>query len=172
MKSILLFLTLLTFTIGFSQIPEQAVQKEAMAFLGFNEQAITSLAKAIPEDKFSWRPAEGVRSVSEVLMHIAGSNYYILMNMGIAPPPSIDMMGMEKIQGKDKVLEALHNSFKFVQDNLLTFKDSQLPEKVKFPWAEMTRHAACFLLIDHSGEHKGQLIAYARSNGIVPPWSN
>jgi uncharacterized damage-inducible protein DinB len=71
MKHILLLLTLLSCTIGYSQIPEQAVQKEALAFLGFNEQAITSLAKAIPEDKFSWRPAEGVRSVSEVLMHIA-----------------------------------------------------------------------------------------------------
>ena len=172
MKLIPIILLCFAASMTYSQIGEQSVQKEALAFLGFNEQAITSLAKAIPEDKFSWRPAEGVRSVSEVLMHIASGNYFILMNMGIAPPSSIDMMSMEKLQGKDKVLEALQGSFKFVQDNLLTLKDSQIPEKVKFPWAEMTRHAACFLLIDHSGEHKGQLIAYARSNGIVPPWSN
>jgi hypothetical protein len=125
-------ITVLTRSVVYCQTGEQSVQKEALAFLGFNEQEITSLSKAIPEDKFSWRPAEGVRSVSEVLMHIAGSNYYILMNMGIAPPPSIDMMGMEKIQGKDKVLEALHTSFKFVQDNLLTFKDSQYPKRSSF----------------------------------------
>jgi len=158
---------------GFAQIPDQAVQKETIAFLGFNEQAITSLAKAIPEDKYGWKPADGVRSVREVLLHVAGGNYFLLMNMGIAPPPTIDLMGMEKMEAdKDKILEILQASFKHVSDNLLSFKDSQLSEKVKFPWAEMTRHAACFLLIDHTGEHKGQLIAYARSNGIVPPWSN
>ncbi len=172
MKLNFVFLFCLSSTLSFSQIGEQAVQKEALAFLAFNEQAITSLAKAIPEDKYSWRPAEGVRSISEVLMHIASGNYFLLMNMGIAPPSTIDMMSMEKVNGKDKVLDALQASFKHIQDNLLSFKDSQMPEKVKFPWAEMTRHAACFLLIDHTGEHKGQLIAYARSNGIVPPWSN
>lgn len=172
MKLILLFLTLLTCTIGYSQIPEQAVQKEAIGFLGYNEQAIASLGSAFPEEKFNWKPAEGVRSVGEVILHVANSNYYFLMNLGIPPPASVDMMNLEKIQGKDKILETFHASFQFLKDNLLSVKDAQLTEKIKFPWAEMSKHAVINLLIDHSGEHKGQLIAYARSNGIVPPWSN
>jgi len=150
----------------------QATQKVAQSFLAQNEKAIVSLGNAIPEEKYGWKPAEGVRSVGEVLLHVAQGNYYLLMNIGIPPPATIDMMGMEKIQGKAKIIETLEASFKFVNDNILSIKDNQLTDKVKFPWAEMSKHAALYLMVDHTGEHKGQLIAYARSNGVVPPWSN
>ncbi|MBK9932499.1 MAG: DinB family protein [Saprospiraceae bacterium] len=154
-----------------SQSTDQSVQKESISFLSHNEEAITGLGMAIPAEKFNWKPAEGVRTVGEVLMHTAASNYFILMNLGIKPPANIDMMNMEKMEGKDKILDAVHASFKFVNDNLLSVKDAQLGEMVKFPWAEMSKQAVMFLLVDHTGEHKGQLIAYARSVGVTPPWS-
>lgn len=155
-----------------SQSGSQAAQKTAQGFLKQNEQAIVSLGNAIPEDKYGWKPADGVRSVGEVLLHIAGGNYYLLMNAGITPPPTVDIMNIEKIQGKAKIIETVQASFKFLNDNLLSIKDSQLEDKVKFPWAEMSKHSVLYLLVDHTGEHKGQLIAYARSNSITPPWSN
>jgi len=168
MKNVLvIFFVCLLFS-GWSQ----AAQKEAQSFLAHNEQAIVSLGNTIPEEKYNWRPAEGVRSIGEVLLHIAQGNYYLLMNLGIAPPAGIDMMTMEKIQGKTKIIETVQASFKFLHDNVLSITDAQLTDKVKFPWAEMSKHATLFLLVDHTGEHKGQLIAYARSNGIIPPWSN
>ena len=172
MKNLLLMLCLCIAATAWSQESMQATQKVAQSFLAQNEKAIVSLGNAIPEEKYGWKPAEGVRSVGEVLLHVAQGNYYLLMNIGIPPPATIDMMGMEKIQGKAKIIETLEASFKFVNDNILSIKDNQLNDKVKFPWAEMSKHAALYLMVDHTGEHKGQLIAYARSNGVVPPWSN
>ncbi len=166
------FLSLIcSITLVFAFAQKQAAQKEAIRFLIQNEAAIINLAKEIPEDQYHWRPAQGVRDVGSVFLHIAASNYFIMMNLGIAPPSEIDLMAMESIKGKEKIIETVHTSFQFVFNHLLSIKDNQLKEKVKFPFAEMTKHAALYLLIDHSGEHKGQQIAYARSIGVAPPWS-
>lgn len=150
---------------------KQMTQKEIIRFLKGTEDALVNLSREIPENKYEWKPNESVRNIGQIILHVAGGNYYILMNLGIAPPSDINLMSIENIQGKDKVISTLSTSFKFIYNNLLSIKDKDLASKVKFPFGEMTKEGALLQLVDHTGEHKGQLIAYARSIGVAPPWS-
>lgn len=169
MKKYILALCILFSNGIFAQ--KQITQKEVIKFLKGTEDALIKLTREIPEDKYDWRPNESVRDIGQIVLHIAGGNYYILMNLGIAPPSEINLMSLESIRGKDNVITTLSASFKHIYDNLLRIKDKDLGAKVKFPFGEMTKQGALLQLVDHTGEHKGQLIAYARSIGVAPPWS-
>jgi uncharacterized damage-inducible protein DinB len=143
--------------------------KDLTGMLAFNEQRVLELAEAFPAEKFDWRPAEGIRSVGEAFLHMAGANYYFLMQLGFTPPEGVDLQNMESIKGKEKVMEALKGSFAFAKEKIPEVED--LDTMVEFPFAELSKQSALLLLLEHSGEHKGQLIAYARMNGVTPPWS-
>jgi len=129
------------------------------------------LAEAFSEEQYDWRPMEGVNSVGEALLHVAGGNYFIASKMGFAPPEDVDMMNLGKITGKDNVIAALKKSNEFVLGKIEMVESSKLSEEVDFGFAKMSRLAGLLVIMEHNGEHKGQLIAYARSNGVVPPWS-
>ncbi len=150
---------------------ETIVQNDVKGLLGYNQQQITSLGEAFSEDQYGWRPAEGVRSVGEVLLHVASTNYYITSKLGFAPPEDVDIMTLEKITGKEQILATLKNSFDFVQAHLGELKSANFANEVDLGFMKMDEVSCMLLILDHSGEHKGQLIAYARSNGITPPWS-
>lgn len=136
-----------------------------------SREKIISLAKAIPQDKYSWRPADSVRSVSEVLMHIAGSNYFLMSFAGIKTPEgSSEDQGKDVIQ-KDSILSALEVSFDDLSKGLKTLDEANLDKQVKMFGKNTTIRNVVFTEMGHLHEHLGQLIAYARMNGIVPPWS-
>ncbi|MCJ7467586.1 MAG: DinB family protein [Maribacter sp.] len=155
----------------FISAQENIVQNDIKGFLGINQQQITSLGEAIPEAQYGWRPAEGVRSVGEVLLHVAGANYYFASKLGFAPPEDVNIMTIETITGKENILAILKKSFDFVQDNLGQVSSADFSKEIDLGFAKMDELSTMLLILDHSGEHKGQLIAYARSNGITPPWS-
>jgi uncharacterized damage-inducible protein DinB len=135
------------------------------------EKKLVDLAGAIPQEKYGWRPGAGVRSVSEVYMHVAGGNYYILSFAGVKPPETFDR-GMEKsVTERAKVVEALHRSFDHVRTALAATSDADLDRKVKLFGRDATVRSAYVLLLNHAHEHMGQSIAYARMNGVTPPWS-
>jgi len=143
---------------------------DVMGQIDFTGGRIIDLAKAIPADKYTWRPAEGVRSVSEVIMHVAGANYYLLAMLGIKGKEL--SKDYEKETNRDKVLASLKEGMDFAKDAVAKMDESKLDEKVKlFGTMESTRRNTVFILMGHYHEHLGQLIAYARSNGVVPPWS-
>jgi len=136
-----------------------------------SQQKIISLAEAIPADKYTWRPADSVRSVSEVFMHIAGSNYFLMSFAGIkAPEGASENMGKDITQ-KDAVLKALKSSFDDLHKNLKTLNESDLDKQVKMFGQDTSLRNVLFTEMGHLHEHLGQLIAYARMNGVVPPWS-
>ena len=168
MKNVLITLMLFlpAFLLGQSG---DSFQKNLVGLLAYNEQQVLQLGEAIPAEKFDWRPVEGVRSVGEALLHLAQANYFFLMNLGASLPEGVDLQTMDAIKGKEKVLETVKNSFAFVNEKIPGISD--LDATVKFPFGEMNKQSALLVLLDHSGEHKGQLIAYARMNGIKPPWS-
>jgi len=112
-----------------------------------------------------------VNSVAEALLHVAGANYYLASKMGFPPPEDVDMMGLSKIAGKDNIIAALKKSNEFVLDKITMVETGQLHEEVDFGFAKMNKMGGLLAMMEHNGEHKGQLIAYARSNGVVPPWS-
>lgn len=133
---------------------------------------VLSLAKAMPADKFAWRPSEGVSSVEEVYTHIARYNYYYLENsLGIAAPESIDIDSIESITGKKDVVDILGRSIEHVKASIQQMPASKLQAKTKLYGQTVNGQAVLMQLITHMSEHVGQSIAYARINGIVPPWS-
>ena len=136
---------------------------------------IMALATAIPADKYSWRPAAGVRSVSEVLMHLASEwMYYAPMSVGGKPPadfgpPRETLSRLEKITAKADVLAQLDKGWTYGRQQLTSADPVTLTGQYA-PW-KVTLAEAAFGMTGDQHEHLGQLIAYARSVGVKPPWS-
>ena len=133
---------------------------------------LISLAEAIPADKYGWRPGPGVRSVSEVIMHIAQSNYILLSITGPKIPPQLEGSDIEKkIVSKPEVVGYLRRSLEAVKTARAQLKPGDLNRKVNAFGKTADVDGMYLRIICHDNEHMGQLIAYARVNGIVPPWS-
>ena len=133
---------------------------------------LLSMAEAIPAEKYGWRPAPGVRSVSEVLMHLAQSNYYLLSTTGPKMPHELERNDAEQaIVSKPEVLGYLRRSLEAVRVARAQRKPGELQRKVKIYGETVTVDGMYLRIICHENEHMGQLIAYGRVNGVVPPWS-
>jgi uncharacterized damage-inducible protein DinB len=132
---------------------------------------LLALAEAIPEEKFTWRPAPGVRSTSEVFMHIALANFYLLSVTG--PKMPADMKeGLEKsVTSKAEVISWLNRSLEAVKSAHLAVTPKDLQRKVHIYDRDATVDGMYLRILVHANEHMGQLIAYARMTGVAPPWS-
>ncbi len=176
MQKLAIVVTLATALLGALATPSFAahagVKGEIMAHVSDLEEKLVGLAEAMPAEKFSWRPAEGIRSVSEVFMHIAGADYFIL-NMAGAPPPSdVDASGLEKnVTAKADVVTALKRSLAHTREAISKMSDADLNKDLKLFGRESSNQGALLAVVAHTSEHLGQLIAYARMNGVTPPWS-
>jgi uncharacterized damage-inducible protein DinB len=136
------------------------------------QKKFVGLADATPAEKFTWRPADGVRSVSELFLHVSGANYTIPHMMGVSLPAGFDGKTFEKsTTDKAKIIEELNRSFAsaIAAVQAMTNADFAKPEKKLGP--DANDGDVVYLLVTHAHEHMGQSIAYARSNGIVPPWT-
>jgi len=131
------------------------------------------LAEAMAVDQFTWRPGEGVRSVAEVLLHVASSNYRLGSRLGTPVPAGVDARGLERsTTEKDAVIRHLRESFAFFRRAVEAFPENEPGRMI--PWfgpPEVTARHYLYILATHNGEHLGQMIAYARMNGVRPPWS-
>lgn len=175
-----------------------ALAQEAIGFKAeyLNEFDQTSkhvlqLADAMPADKYGWRPAPGVRSVSEVYVHLATANFLLLAVTGQKLPaeyyPDIkpaangqpDLKAifartaeLEKtITNKDQVAPMLKTSIDAVRNQFSNATQADLDKPVQFFNEKTTVRGIYLRLLAHLNEHYGQSIAYARTNGVVPPWS-
>lgn len=162
---------LLLFAVCGTQAQDDLPQATVKAVLAGNQGQVVQLAEAFSEEQYSWRPAEGVNSVGEALLHVAQANYYLALKMGFPPPEGVDMMELSKITGKDNIIATLKKSNEFVLSKIMMVQNEELSEEVDFGFAKMNKMGGLLAMMEHNGEHKGQLIAYARSNGVVPPWS-
>lgn len=133
---------------------------------------VLSLAEEMPAENYSWRPDGEVFSVERVYTHIARYNFYYLEeNLGISAPDDVDVENIESITGKEEVVDILKRSINHVKDAISTMPDSKLHEETELYGNTVNGQAVLMQLITHKSEHVGQAIAYARMNGIVPPWS-
>lgn len=133
---------------------------------------IVDLAEAIPADKYGWRPAEGVRSISEVFMHIVGANSMLPTFVGGKHVEGVTRDSEKTVTDKAKVVELLKRSLENAKEAGRIVSDGDLDKKVKvFGGREMTERQVLMVIENHLHEHLGQAIAYARVNGIAPPWS-
>jgi uncharacterized damage-inducible protein DinB len=172
----------LIFDIELVEVKEASPQPAAAAdlLLPFSEMQdhVMALAKAIPEEKYGWQPAPGVRSIREVLLHIAYGNQLMLNIANNAPPMDVlkkqmeeNYKGVTAVVSRDKVLQLLTESFTAVRTTLETARAAALNRSVDFFGTAATRRGVLASIDTHIAELEGQLIAYARMNGIVPPWS-
>ena len=133
---------------------------------------LVDLAQAMPADKYSWRPAPGVRSVGEVYVHVANGNSTLPSFLGAPRMEGVSRDSEKTVTDKAKIVELLKKSIDNVKAAAGNVSDADLNKKVKtFGDREMTERQVLFRILNHMHEHLGQSIAYARSNGVTPPWS-
>jgi len=137
---------------------------------------VVELAKAIPAGKYDWRPGPGVRSVSEVFMHIAAGNSLLLGQAGVKGIAGADLVAAQKMEKsvtkKEEVIAELERTLKAVADAYQHTTPEEFNRKIKFFGGPERTIAGVYLrILVHVNEHMGQAVAYARMNGIVPPWS-
>ncbi len=150
-----------------------ALRQEVIANMMDAGKKVMELAEATPEKKYDWRPGKGVRSMNEVFLHVIGANYMIPGLLGAPSGKSMDeLMKLEKTSpGKAEVQKMLKDSYEVASKAVAGVPDSEMDTQVDFFGNKMSKRAIMMLLSAHSHEHLGQSIAYARMNGIVPPWT-
>ena len=132
---------------------------------------LLALAEATPEEKFSWRPAPGVRSTSEVYMHIVIANFGLLAVTGPKVPADLKEELEKTVTAKAEVISWLKRSLEAVKQAHLAETPQDLARKVRVNGRDATVDGMYLRIIVHANEHMGQLVAYARMSGVVPPWS-
>jgi uncharacterized damage-inducible protein DinB len=172
MKILSLALVLFALTLHAQVDPLEGIWQGYDGEWGHVSRQLIALGDVIPAEKFAWRPAPGVRSTSEVLMHIAIANFYLLSLTGPKMPPELAPPDTEKtVTAKAEVMKWLTSSLDAVNVAHAHLKPADLQRKVKIANRDATVDGMYLRIIVHANEHMGQLVAYARMNGIVPPWS-
>jgi len=134
---------------------------------GTLSKKFTGLARVMA-GKYDWKPGQGVRSVSDVFNLIVEENGLLAdalsgtPNKGAEPAPITD---------PGKMQDALKASYANLQRAITGLSDNDLQTHVKLFGEDMTKQDALMLILEDQHEHLGQSIAYARTNGVVPPWS-
>lgn len=155
-----------------SVAPTSGFRAEFLEAIAYYEQRYTRLAEAMPAEKYNWRPAEGVRSVGEVFTHIAVANYGIARALGTALPAGFDPKAITALSpDKSKVLQVLKDSFAHFRGAIVALNEADADKPQKMFNRETTLRGSFVAITGHFGEHLGQSIAYARVNGVVPPWT-
>jgi uncharacterized damage-inducible protein DinB len=157
-----------------------ALKEDLLKDLNDVEKKLVDLAEAIPEAKYGWTPGPGVRSVSEVFVHVAADNYFIPAMAGTAAPAATGINGsdyktVQAYEGrkmtKAEAIAEVKASFAHLKQALTDTPDARFTESIDMFGQSNTVRGMWILATTHVHEHLGQLIAYARSNSVVPPWS-
>lgn len=157
-----------------------AVMEALMRDLAGVEEKLIGLAEAMPESAYGWRPAEGVRSVSEVLMHVAADNYFLPTAADVAAPAATgikpnDYPSVQAFEGraatKAEAIAATRASFAHLRSAMQKADAPFMAKQLSLFGMDMSGMDLWVMTTTHLHEHLGQMIAYARANGVVPPWS-
>ena len=154
-----------------------AIRKQFLEDLDSLQSRFLALSDALPADKYAWRPGPGVRSVGEVFMHVASEYYvYAPMAYGAARSPVIPrgpdaFKTFESKSTKADVQKHLKEGLAYAKQSIEALDPAAITGKKKLFGGEHTILETTFSMTDDLHEHLGQLIAYARMNGVVPPWS-
>jgi hypothetical protein len=152
--------------------PSYDMKAQALLDLQDMQKKFTSLAEAFPADKMNWRPGTGVRSVAEIFMHTAGANYGIPNMMGVKTPAGFNGKDFEKTTtDKAKVVQELNKSFESAIAAVQGMTNADFAKADKKLGPDANDGDVVYILVVHGHDMLGQAIAYARVNGIVPPWT-
>ena len=152
--------------------PSYDMKAQAALDLQQMQQKFADLASAIPQDKYSWRPAPGVRSISELFLHISAAGYNIPHMLGTPLPAGFDPKTFEKsTTDKAKIVEAINKSFTSAIAMVQGMTNADFAKLEPKLGPQANDGDVVYILVTHAHEHLGQAIAYARANGITPPWT-
>jgi uncharacterized damage-inducible protein DinB len=147
------------------------VRDEMMRHFEFMSK-IVALAAAMPADKFLWKPSEPAMPVGHVYAHIARYNYwYLTSEMGLPGAAGIRLDTLEAMRNKEQLVALLRSSSDYVKRSVAAMPGAKMDARTKLYGREVPQWAVLVQLVAHMNEHLGQSIAYARANGITPPWS-
>jgi len=153
--------------------PSYDMKAQALFDMQDLHKKMVSLAQAIPADKYTWRPGPDVRSISEVFLHLAAANHNIpSMMTGVTPDAAFKVAGFEtSTTDKARIIEQLDKSFAYAEAAIQAMSNADFARPEKKLGPEANSGDVIYLLVTHAHEHFGQSIAYARVNGVVPPWT-
>ena len=152
-----------------------AVKASFLADIDAMRVKFVGLAEAFPQDKYTWRPMDGVRSVSEVLMLAAMEGYSFIPNSFGGKPADLgskeEAAKLRTLSDKAAVIDHLNKGFAYAKSALEGIDPATLTGKRKLFGRDLSVVDTALFVGGDLHEHLGQLIAYARTNHIVPPWS-
>ena len=153
-------------TYGYDLRPQVLLDLDQM------QQKFVALAEAIPADKYTWRPAEGVRSIAEVYLHVAGANYGFPQMLGGEMPERVKAKDWEKSTAdKDKIVAELKQSFANAIAVITSVPTSEIASPLPKLGPDANKGDVEYIMMVHMHEHLGQSISYARQVGVTPPWT-
>lgn len=152
--------------------PSYDMKAQSLVDLERVQQKFVDLANAIPADKLNWRPGDGSRSFAEVLLHVAGERYGILGLMGAQAPQGFDAKTFEKsTTDRAQIVAELNKSFDFTKKTIDAMSNAEFAKLLPKLGPQANAGDVVYILVADAHEHLGQAVAYARENGIVPPWT-
>ncbi len=135
---------------------------------------VVALAEVFPADKYEWAPTEAVFPFRRHVIHVAQASYGFAGFVGVEAPEGVDVGGaLENMTTKEDAIAFLKEAQAFAVSSIRGLSDEAMESMVDLYFTDEARTARAALLIylRHNSEHLGQLIAYARMQDIVPPWS-
>jgi uncharacterized damage-inducible protein DinB len=145
---------------------------EMLNHFNMSVRKVIALAEAMPADRYTWSPGTGVMQVGQVFAHIAHYNYrYPSTALGTELPDGIGLDTLENLRDKASIVKLLRASADYARNAMTNLPEAQVDGATRLYGRTVPRWAVMLQLVAHMNEHLGQSIAYARSNGVVPPWS-
>jgi len=166
-------------TLGVAQ-EQNVVMADLVRDVSQVEEKLLGLARAMSAEQYSWRPGDGVRSVGEVFQHVAADNYLLPTFVAAAPPAATgikrdDYATVRAYEAREAdratIISDLEASFVHLKKAMSETPAAKMGDSVSLFGREVTTQQMWVLATTHLHEHLGQSIAYARSNGVTPPWS-
>lgn len=152
--------------------PSYDMKAQSLVDLQNVQKKFVDLANALPADKLTWRPSPDSRSFAEVFLHVAGERYGILRMMGAEPPASFDRKTFEKsTTDRAQIIVELNKSWEFTQKTINGMTNAEFAKLLPKLGPQANAGDVVYILVGDAHEHLGQAIAYARVNGVAPPWT-
>jgi uncharacterized damage-inducible protein DinB len=152
--------------------PSYDMKAQSLLDLQEVNKKCVDLAEVLPSDKLTWRPSPDTRSFAEVFLHVAGERYAFLSMMGANPPAGFKAGEFDKsTTEKGHIIEALNQSWDFASKAINGMSNADFAKLLPKLGPQANEGDVVYLLVADAHEHLGQLVAYARQNSIVPPWT-
>ncbi|HEY3975080.1 MAG TPA: DinB family protein [Candidatus Sulfotelmatobacter sp.] len=152
--------------------PSYDMKGQALVDLDAVQKKFLELANAVPADKLTWRPAPDARSFAEVFLHVAGERYGIMGMMGAERPAGFDGKALEKsTTDRAQIVAELNKSWEFTKTAINGMSNADFAKLLPKLGPQANAGDVVYILVADAHEHLGQIVAYARENGVVPPWT-